>query len=691
MKRCDTPLETQKRISHNNISLRNRFIISNEPVLRISNTRHIWTLLFILPLFSCKTAKLGDARGQYLRGEYYAASETYRNVYRNIKPDRRALRGVVAFEMAEAYRKLNMPARASNAYANAIRYNYPDTTMYLHHAQMLHREGKYAQAKDAYADFLKLDSVNHLAETGLKGIELTEIMKENPTRHSVRKMDLFNSNRSEFSPMLAKEDTELYITSSRNDARGDSVSNITGMKNNDLFLSVKNDKGEWERPKMIESEINTKFDEGTASISSDGRWLYYTFSPVYHNRPSQPKIHVSQRGAESWNAGSELIIVENDTVSMFAHPSISPSGNWLYFVSDMPGGYGGTDIWRAGMNGNTVSYIENMGPEINTPGNEMFPYAKNDSTLLFSSDGHPGMGGLDLFEAHLQPSGLRWRVKNMGFPINSPMDDFGMTVEKNGKNGFFSSNREDARGRDHIYRFEYPELSIQVEGFVVDKEEDFIVGAKIHLIGNDGSQQELVTKKDGTYRFSPRQGVQYILMASADGFLNQRKTLSITTEEKDSTYFADFMLIPYDKPIVLENIFYDFDKAALRPESKSELEELVAMLNEHTEIEMELSAHTDRKGNKIYNQNLSMRRAKSVVDYLIENGIDSKRLSAVGYGKEQPKVVSRGLSEKYDFLKEGDVLNEEFINQLSDDEQEIADQINRRTEFRIIDPSYGLR
>ena len=670
--------------------MRNLSLLYKETELKTAHIKYIIFSVLVFLLFSCKTASLSDARKQFLSGEYFAASETYRNVYRNLKPDQRAMRGVVSFEMAEAYRKLNMPMRASNSYANAIRYNYPDTLMHLRYAQMLHREGKYKDALDAYEYFLKSDSANYMAQAGVAGVMLAEELRNNPTRHQVYSMTIFNSNRSEFSPMLAKDDSELYFTSARSAVSKDSVSDITGMKDNDLFLSVKNDKGEWQRPQKIASEINTKFDEGTPSISSDGRLLYYTFSPVLYDRPSNPKIYFSQRGAESWNAGVELTIVEGDSLSLFAHPAISPSGDWLYFVSDMPGGYGGKDIWRAAMRGGKALYYENMGPDINTPGDEMFPYAASDSVLYFSSDGLPGMGGLDLFEAQLAPSGLHWQVENMGYPVNSSMDDFGITFESNGRNGFYSSNRGDMRGRDHIYRFEYPETVVQIEGFVIDQDENFIPNAKIDLIGSDGVQQELTVNKQGTYRFIPKLGQRYVLMAHADGFLNQRKATDISTEEKDSTYYIDFKLIPYNIPVVLDNIFYDFDRATLRDESKAELDSLVNMLNEYPDIVIELSAHTDRKGSNEYNQNLSQRRAQSVIDYLVESGIQKKRLQAVGYGKLAPKVVTRIMAEEYEFLHEGDILTEEFIDGLLPEEQDVADQINRRTEFKVIDPTFGL-
>lgn len=650
----------------------------------------LFFLSAILLLASCQTAKLSHARAQFLRGEYFAASETYRKVYRDIKPNERPLRGVVAYEMAESYRRLNYSARAATAYANAIRYEYPDTLMYLHYAQMLHKDGRYASAEKAYRDFLKYYPDNYLALSGLQGVQLARKWQQKPSRYVVRRMDLFNSNRSEFSPMFAQNDSELYITSSRNDARGDSVSSITGIKNNDFFLAAKNDKGEWQKPQIIESEINTKFDEGTPTFSADGNWLYYTFAPQSDNRPTTTKIYYSRRGGGNWNAGQELVISARDTVSLFAHPSVSPSGDYLYFVSDMPGGQGGKDVWRAGIDGNVVLFTENLGPEINTPGDEMFPYVRNDSTLYFSSDGHPGMGGLDLFVATRNRDAQTWTVENMQYPVNSSGDDFGITFEKAKERGFFSSNRGDARGRDHIFSFEYADVNTFVEGLVVDKDDRFIVGAEISAIGDNGSQHVYSTKKDGIYRFRAERGVNYLFMASAEGFLNMKKSLRTDVQEKDSTYFVDFEMSPYNKPVILENIFYDFDRATLRPESKEELDGLIALLNDNPKIAIELSAHTDRKGSDEYNQNLSLRRAQSVVDYLIAHGIDKRRLSAAGRGKSQPKEASESMAQRFDFLKKGDILSEDFIENLAPEHQEIADQINRRTEFKVTDTNFGL-
>lgn len=663
----------------------------------------VWLLL------SCDRAKLSDARGQYLRGEYYAASETYRKLYRNAPRGQQTHRGIIAFEMAENYRRLNQSARAVTAYSNAIRYGYPDSIMYLHYARMLHREGNYETAAEAYRRFLAFRPDNPLAYNGLRGVELATEWRENPTRYRVQRMELFNSNRGEFSPMFSPKGDRIYFTSSREEALGEEKSPVTGMKYNDFFCSVKNVHGEWQRPERIGSGINTDYDEGTPSFSLDGEWMYYTFSYADPSRPTTAKIYLSGWVNGRWSEGRPLEIVKNDSLSVFAHPSISPSGRYLYFVSDMPGGYGGKDIWRAEIRNNEeILFVENLGPEINTAGDELFPYLRNDTTLYFSSDGHPGMGGLDMFMAagQVEPrssfrqtvyrdslstaeeGSTRWQVRNLQSPLNSPADDFGITFTPGEEKGFFSSNRNDVRGYDHIYSFAYPEITVWVEGFTVDPEDEFIPGAVVTVVGSDGFQLRLVAGRQGQYRFKAGRGMDYLLMASADGFLNQKQTLSTSAAEKDTLYYVDFEMIPYDKPVVLENIFYDFDNATLRPESKEELDVLIVLLNDNPSVVIELAAHTDRKGSDEYNRDLSLRRAQSVVDYLIAHGIDAQRLSAHGFGKTRPVKVTKRIAEQFAFLKEEDVLTEEFIETLTPDQQDIADQVNRRTSFEVIDNEF---
>lgn len=637
-------------------------------------------------LLSCSQSRLSDARVQYTAGEYDAAIRTYRGLYRSTPRDQHALRGVISFEMAENYRSLNQSAGAVTAYGNAIRFAYPDTTMFLRYAQMLHREGRYSTAAGAYRRYLQLRPADGVAVSGLRGTELAQEWSLSPARYEVWRMDLFNSGRAEFSPMLAHKDRVLYFTSSGEDALGETESPVTGLKYNDLFISSKNSRGEWQKPKRLQSEINTVFDEGTPSITRDGDRMFYSSSSVWSDHPNATQIYHSRRINGVWAAGQPLQIMGGDSLSVFAHPAVSPSGRYLFFVSDMPGGHGGKDIWRVIITQTgEVLHMENLGPEINTSENEMFPYVRNDSTLYFSSDGHPGMGGLDLFKAEKSHDSDRWKVSNLQAPLNSAADDFGITFEQDGESGFFSSNRSDVRGHDHLYSFALREIKTEVEGFVVDREDKFISGASLSVIGSDGSQLRLTTNSEGEYCFEAGRGVDYLFMATAEGFLNKKQLLRTSNAERDTAYYVDFEMTPYDKPVILEHIFYDFNRATLRPESKEELDELVALLNDHPEISIELTAHADRKGGDEYNRVLSLHRSRSVVAYLTSRGIEGKRLKASGEGKTEPKRVDSAIASGYDFLKEGDLLTDDYIQQLPPEQQEVADQINRRTEFRVLD------
>ena len=643
----------------------------------------IFSLLLIV---SCKQANLTDAREKYIRGDYYSASEVYRKLYTESRNKDNSIRGVIAFEMAEVYRNLNRSSNALSAYNNAIRFEYPDSLIYLRYAQMLHKEGEYNQAIEAYNNFLSLSPDNQLAKNGLKGASLSLLwQKENTNGFNITYAELFNSNRGEFSPTLAQNDNVLYFNSSKNDALGDN-SPVTGVKYNDMFFAEKNVLGEWQRPKRLLSDINTEFDESTPSITQNGRHMFYTYSYSDANQPTVTKIYVSRRINGVWSKGNELILAPNDSIPFYAHPSISPSGKYLYFISDIPGGYGGKDIWRAEITSELeVMNIENLGATINTSGDEMFPYIRNDSTLYFSSNGHPGMGGLDIFIARKTSNSDNWNVQNMKPPINSSYDDFGITFERNLEKGFFSSNRNDIRGYAHIYSFELPDNSIYIEGIVVDHEDAYISGATVLVVGSDGLRQSFITDKDGEYRFKANAGNDYLLMATIEGFINQKHSIKVENNISDTLYYVDFEMIPFNKPVVLENIFYDFDSALLKEESKEELDGLIEILNDYPNIIIELKSHTDRWGNEDYNYNLSLKRASSVKEYLLDQGIAKERIIALAVGKSEPKRISASIAAKYHFFNEDDVLTDEIINMFSEEQQDLADQLNRRTEFRIID------
>ncbi|MCM1075867.1 MAG: OmpA family protein [Bacteroides sp.] len=640
-----------------------------------------------LVLGSCSGAKLSVADEQMARGEYFDAQKTYRKVYNKLNPrEQRQLRGEVAAKMGECYTRLGQDARAAAAFQNALRYGYPDSaSMLLGLARAQHGRGSYAEAVKAYEGYLELHPDDALAASGLAGARKAAELKRTKTRHIVRNAKLFNSRRSDFAPMFNGD--ILYFTTTSEKATGTQRSEVTGMKRSDVWMARKDERGEWLRPEPAVGELNSEWDEGIVSFSPDGSTMYLTRSLRDPGRDTGVELYTSTRSDASWSAPVRFEMTA-DTISSYGHPAVSPSGNWLYFTSDMPG-QGGKDIWRINLRERAGS-LENLGEAINTAGDEVFPYMLTDSIMYFSSDGHPGLGGLDLFKATLTPSG-GWLVENLGSPMNSEGDDFGITFATSGREaGFFSSNRGDGRGYDHIYSFELPDLKILISGQVLDKDEEPVAGAVIRIVGNDGSNQKAVARADGSFSFPLQRGVSYVMLAGARGYLNARQEFVSDDAEEDAEYVIDFTLASVTKPNIVDNIFYDFDKSTLRPESKEALDGIVEMLRDNPNITIEMASHTDRKGSDEYNIALSGRRAKSVVDYLIAAGIATDRLQSQGYGESRPVTITKRLAREYPQFTEGTVLSEDFILTLSPEDQDVADQINRRTEFQVLSTDYQL-
>jgi outer membrane protein OmpA-like peptidoglycan-associated protein/tetratricopeptide (TPR) repeat protein len=716
----------------------------------------ILSVVGALLLNSCgadQAMKKGDKF--YAVGEYFDAATQYRKAYTHTPSKQRVLKGQRAMKVADCYRRIHFTTKAITAYQNAIRYKQDDSLTHLYMGQLHMRNGSYKEAAKHFqmaidslsmvyhnskesgntgdseqrsdkenAQFLNsIDNYISLAKTGLKAAQQAPDWKKEGSDYTIKRMDLFNSRRAEYSPMLSgDEDEQLYFTSTRNQAQGDEYSGITGAKNADIFLSQKDDKGKWSKPQTIDSELNSTMDEGACCFSPDGKSMYLTICKTDPNYPRYATIAVSNRSDASWSKPTELTL-SKDTLSSFAHPAVSPDGQWLYFVSDMPGGLGGFDIWRCQIHGNEVGSLENLGEPVNTPGDEMFPTFRPNGDLYFSSDGHPGLGGLDIFiakskdkdlftttettKATLSASGggalasgeekklsklseLSYKIEHPGFPLNSQGDDFGMTFEGKRNQGYFCSNRGDTRGYDHIYSFFNPEIVQTVKGWVYEQDGYELPAAQVYMVGNDGTNLKLSVRGDGSFTQEIKPNVDYVLLATCKGFLNHQEQLRVDPVTKSEEYVLQFPLANISAPVLIENIFYDFDKATLRPESTTALDELVRLLNENPNITIELSAHTDYKGSDEYNEGLSQRRAESVVNYLIEHGIPSDRLTPRGYGEGKPKTIKRKVAERYPFLKEGDVLTEEYINKLPEEQQEQCNQLNRRTEFIVLRTTYGL-
>ena len=651
-------------------------------------------VISMLLLTSCGGADQAMKKADkfYALGEYFDAAAQYKKAYQQTPRKDRALRGQRAARMADCYRRINYTGRAIAAYNNVIRYKQQDSLTYFLLAQQLLKNGQYKDASKMFQtaiDSAMTNEIGQQARVGLRSANQAPVWKTDGSRYTVKRMDIFNSRRADYSPVLAGTENEiLYFTSTRNEAQGDELSGITGTKNADIFMATKNEQGQWQRPITIDSDLNSPDDEGACTLSPDGKTMYLTQCVTDPQYPRYATIATAARSDAAWGKPQKLELTR-DTLSLFAHPAVSPDGEWLYFVSDMPGGLGGLDLWRARITTRGMGGVENLGAAINTPGNEEFPTFRPNGDLYFSTDGREGMGGLDIYIAH--PDTLReWVLEHPGYPLNSNGDDFGMTFEGVFNRGYFSSNRGDARGWDHIYRFENPEIMQTVKGWVYEKDGYELTAAQVFMVGNDGTNLKLSVRADGSFTQQVKPGVDYVLLATCNGYLNHAEQLSVVELEESEEHVLQFPLASITAPVLIDNIFYDYDRATLRPESEQALDSLVLLLNENPNVTIELSAHCDYKGSSEYNKRLSQRRAESVVNYLIAHGIPADRLTPVGYGKETPKTIRKKLAERYEYLNEGDVLTQEFIEQLKPEEQNICNQLNRRTEFRVLRTTYGM-
>ena len=663
-------------------------------------------VILSLLLGSCgaeQALKKGDKF--YAVGEYFDAAEQYKKAYSQTPTKERVTRGQRAKKLAECYRRINATTKAINAYNNVVRYKQTDSLTHLYLGQLYMKNGNYKEAakhfQTAIDSLPSTVNIRKLAETGLESAKMAPQWKKEGSDYTVKRMEVFNSRRDDYSPMLGGDDNnQLYFTSTRNQAQGDDQNGITGSKSADIFLSQKDDKGKWGKPQSIDSELNSNFEEGACCFSPDGKTMYLTQCKTDPNYPRYATIVVSDRSDATWTKPRELV-VSKDTLSSFAHPAVSPDGEWLYFVSDMPGGYGGLDLWRCRLlTHGEAGAVENLGPAINTPGDEMFPTFRPNGDLYFSSNGHPGFGGLDIFyiaakylsaEANSSLFTIHYSLlDHPGWPLNSQGDDFGMTFEGKRNQGFFCSNRGDTRGYDHIYSFYNPEIIQTVKGWVYEQDGYELTAAQVYMVGNDGTNLKLSVRSDGSFTQEIKPGVDYVFLGTCKGYLNHQEELHVEAVSKSEEYVLQFPLANISAPVLIENIFYDFNKATLRPESATALDKLVQTLKENPNVTIELSTHTDCRGSDQYNERLSQRRAESVVNYLIAHGIAADRLTPKGYGESRPKRIKRKVAEKYPFLKEGDILTEAYISQLPEEQQEPCHQLNRRTEFIVLRTTYGM-
>ena len=693
------------------------------------------TAVLLGSLCSCSIQqRVKRADKKFAIGEYYEAGRLYKNCYGQIPAKKeRSLKAKVAFQQGECYRILNNP-RAENMYRQAIKYKYADTDdiVYLRLAQAQQYQGKYKDAEKNYRLYLERHGDSYVAQAGVYACEHAAEWKKQKSKYKVTLAKDFAAKRAsaDCCPAFIGENADaLMFTSNRKVSRRgekkglDRPSSVTGQAVFSLFTTRKDANGRWQEIVPVQSIFEGEQEEekeaandstdtgnkagktevGACCFTADGKTMYFTYSRPVNGQDLGAKIFRSDRTGGEWGEPKEVKLFADSSITV-GHPAISAKGDTIYFVSDAPGGYGGKDIWMAENIDDKWTAPVNLGPQINTSNDEMYPVIRKDGTLYFSSTGHPGFGGLDIFRAiptgkdtmialadTLEPQKMKIVVvENMGMPFNSSADDFGVTFEGDKQNGFFSSNRGQKKGDDKIYRFVLPEIILSVEGKVTDNNGEPLAGGVLRMVGNDGTNQKLQIRKDGTYRLKLQPNVKYIMLAASRGYLNQKQTLETGDAAESKVYTQDFSLAPVSKPITMNNVLYEFGKWELTESSSGELLGLVKMMQDNPYITIELGAHTDMVGDSVSNRTLSEKRAQACVDFLIKHGIDKERLTPVGYGESKPKAADKGLHDKHKFIPIDQVLDEEFILTLTPEQQEICNQINRRTEFRVLKTTYKL-
>ena len=642
-------------------------------------------VIFVANGFSQKLLKKADAA--FEARQYFNAINMYKQAYAGASKDKKP--GIM-YKSGYASQEINDYKAAETFYQKAIAANYDDPAVYLNLAEVLKSQLKYPEAIVEYNKYKAKGGNAKKADLGVKSCELAQQWKNAPQRYKMENMSLINSKESDYSPSFSdKKYQTLVITSRREGALGAQEVNI-GSNHSDLFETKLDKNGKWSTPVLLPPAISSPVNEGQGWVSKKGDMIFFTRCPEEKGKQVKCGLYMAKKQGSTWGVATRLPF-NNDTVQ-FGHPTLSADGKFLYFASRMSGGYGGLDIWKCTYDAkaNVWGQPTNAGPAVNTEGNEMYPTVSDDGKkLYFSSDYHPGMGGLDIFVAEAGADGkFSKAIENLKYPINSSFDDFGIIYEGKKQRGYLTSNREGGKGSDDIWSFNLPALTFNAKGMAMSKGDDrtgsgrgeAVELVKVKVIGSDGSINEFTTAKDGNYTFKLKEKTTYTITTITDkttkspsftkGYLasKDQRVISTVGLDKSKDFIADFELSPVVPFIRMPQILYALGSADLLPQSKDSLQFLYQTLADNGSIVVELNSHTDSRGDAAKNQDLSQRRAQSCVDYLVkEKGINTARLQAKGYGKTQLLITDDVIAKAK-----------------TKEEKEALHALNRRTAFRIL-------
>ena len=655
-------------------------------------------LIFITSLISAQTKYSKSADDAYTDQQYLIALMRYQKAYSKVK-NNKVERDRINFRMAECYRMMNNMKKAEIAYKRLATSKYvkTDPKILLYYADALKTNGNYTEAINQYKAYLEKVPKDAHAQQGVETCTLAMEWIKNPGKYDIKWEKKINGKDDDYAPAYAdKTHNSIMFTSDSESSTGKDIDSWTGKRFSDLFIARKDRKGDWSTPIPADATevLNTKTNDGVAKFNSRYTTLYFTRCWCEPKKKNGCAIlKVGRSGSTSWG-DVEMLQIAGDSSTVIGHPTMTNDENTIYFSADLPGGYGGKDIWMVTRKGKTkgsgFSRPENLGPEINSAGDELFPFIRDDSILYFSSNGLPGMGGLDIFQS-VRVNDKWTKPENMKYPINSPADDFGIVFNPDEpEEGYFSSNRPGGKGGDDIYSFVVPPLLFTLEGIVTDDRTlQPVQGALVKLTGTNGKTLQYNTDDKGKYSFNKNQiapNTTFEILVLKKDYFNEKGKETTVGIEKSKDLTRNFVLKPIPKkPVVLPDILYDLDKYDLKPQFQDSLQGLISTLDANENIVIELASHTDSRGSDELNDILSQRRAQSVVDYLISRGIDPDRLTAKGYGKRIPRVLGRDITKDGILFKTGTILTDSLINSLkTTQEKEAAYSLNRRTEFSIL-------
>jgi peptidoglycan-associated lipoprotein len=647
----------------------------------------------------------------YETGRFYKAGVNYEKAFK--KMSKKDDRSAVAMKVGVSFQDVNRLSEAYTWYRRASQADKTKTEPYIKMAEISVLRGDVDNAEVVLENFNTLFPDDERGKDGIYSLGILRRDEEKSGRYYVEAIKELNSRDQNFAPMFDPSDNNfIYFTSTRpanSKKRGHKTDPVTGDAYSNIFVSEfsneirrRDKKGvvkvvrhypesRWMQPELAADSLKSNRNDGAVSFSSDGNLMYFTSSRMIDGKNLGTRIYSAAKIAakdgenSSW---SQIAMsgVCGDSVSV-GHPAFTPDGDRLYFVTDiLPEGFGGKDIWYVERVGNSWGEPKNAGEMINTEGDELYPYVRDNGDFYFASNGYNDcIGGLDIYK--ITTSDGEQKRERLPSPINSYADDFGITFKTGVDEGMFSSSRS---GRnDNIFSFAYIPQRLSLNVVMLNSFTSRpIKEAQVILTGDDGSTNRLLSDTAGRVRFELQPDIDYVVTLQHADYLISKEEISTYKIEDDREFEIITEMQPIEKPIIIPDIYFDFAKWDLREDAMKNLESLIKTLNDNPNITIELSAHTDMIGSASDNLLLSKRRAESVVNYLISQGIHPDRLTAKGYGKDQPRIITAKDAKVYGFLKEGDVLTPTFILQLKPEQRAIASQLNRRIEFKVMRRDY---